>query len=141
MSTLPKSIEFISEEIDLPITDSQKHVDWLHEVAKRESKEITRMCYTFCTDPFLLEINKKHLQHDYYTDIITFPYGYDPIETDIFISVDRVNDNAKQMGISTEEELLRVMVHGLLHMCGYKDHSTEEKEVMRSKESFYIDLF
>ena len=140
MQDIANQIEFCSEGTDLPFDDIQRYIEWLLKVAKNELKSVSRICYTFCDDSHLLEINKKYLQHDYFTDIITFPYTYDPIESDIFISLDRVMDNALENNVTKEEELQRVMVHGLLHMCGYKDATNGEKDMMRNKESFYIKI-
>lgn len=111
---------------------------WLETVVQEESKSISSLSFTICSDEFLLQINKEHLNHDYYTDIITFPYSYEPIESDIFISIDRVADNAKEYGVSTQQELARVFVHGVLHMCGYDDHEEEDKKRMREKEDHYL---
>ena len=115
-----------------------KIASWLTSVAKEENKAIDSISYTFCSDNFLLDINRNHLDHDYYTDIITFPYAYDPIESDIYISLDRVVDNADEFGVSFAEELHRVIVHGLLHMCGYNDASPADKKLMREKEDYYL---
>ena len=111
---------------------------WLETVVQEESKSISSLSFTICSDEFLLQINKEHLNHDYYTDIITFPYSYEPIESDIFISIDRVADNAKEYGVSSQQELARVFVHGVLHMCGYDDHEEEDKKLMREKEDHYL---
>jgi len=112
---------------------------WLETVVQEETKTISNISFTICSDEFLLQINKEHLSHDYYTDIITFPYSYEPIESDIYISIDRVADNAKEYGVSTQRELARVFVHGVLHMCGYDDHAEEDKKLMREKEDYYLE--
>lgn len=94
----------------------------------------------FCSDSFLLDLNKKHLNHDYFTDIITFSYTIlDRISGDLFISVDRVKENALKEGVSFERELERVVYHGVLHLCGYNDKTPEEIKVMRSKENYYLN--
>jgi rRNA maturation RNase YbeY len=106
---------------------------------KMESKEIGDLCFIFCTDDFLLDINRKYLRHDYYTDVITFDYTVDnSVSGDIFISVERVEENAREFGVSFEHELSRVMYHGVLHLCGYKDKSEDEEQKMREKEDFYL---
>jgi rRNA maturation RNase YbeY len=112
--------------------------DWLEGVVNKESKILSNLSFTICSDEFLLQINKEHLNHDFYTDIITFPYSYEPIESDIYISIDRVEDNAKAFSVSTKQEFARVLVHGVLHMCGYDDHSEEDKKLMREKEDHYL---
>ena len=95
----------------------------------------------FCSDEHLLEMNRSYLEHDYYTDIITFDYVEENVVSgDLFISIDRVRDNAKTLGQSVREELHRVMVHGLLHLLGYHDKSKEEQVEMRSKEDYYLTL-
>ena len=94
----------------------------------------------FCSDSFLLDLNKKHLNHDYFTDIITFSYTtLDRISGDLFISVDRVKENAIKEGVSFERELERVVYHGVLHLCGYNDKTPEEIKEMRSKENYYLN--
>ena len=94
----------------------------------------------FCSDSFLLDLNKKHLNHDYFTDIITFSYTtLDRISGDLFISVDRVKENALKEGVSLERELERVVYHGVLHLCGYNDKTPEEIKEMRSKENYYLN--
>ena len=94
----------------------------------------------FCSDSFLLDLNKKHLNHDYFTDIITFSYTtLDRISGDLFISVDRVKENALKEGVSFERELERVVYHGVLHLCGYNDKTPEEIKEMRSKENYYLN--
>lgn len=134
-------IQFFAEEISLPNIDQDKYSEWLQSAAKEESKELENINYIFCSDEYLLKINQEHLKHDYYTDIITFPLNYDPIVSDIFISLDRVNENAKDHDINPTKELLRVMVHGLLHMMGYDDKDDQSKSIMRSKEDYYIEQF
>jgi len=132
-------IYFFSEEIELPQIDQAIYARWLNNIAEVENKSIDNVNYIFCSDPYLLEINKKHLQHDYFTDIITFPLGYDPIAADIFISVERVVENAKNLKLEFDHELQRVIVHGLLHMMGYDDKDESSQKLMRNKENYYIN--
>ena len=104
-----------------------------------KSGEIT---IVFCIDDYLLEINKTYLNHDFYTDIITFDYsGNDFVSGDLFISVDRVKDNAESFSVSFDNELKRVIYHGVLHLCGYKDKTENDEKEMREKENFYIKQF
>lgn len=105
-----------------------------------EGKEIEQVNYIFCSDAYLLKINKDYLAHDYYTDIITFPYSYQPIKSDIYISIDRVAENADTETVSFRHELHRVLVHGLLHMCGYDDQDSDATAIMRQKEDQYLAL-
>ncbi|MDR1593105.1 MAG: rRNA maturation RNase YbeY [Prevotellaceae bacterium] len=105
----------------------------------KENRNAGDLSFIFCTDNFLLDINKKHLDHDYYTDVITFDYSVENIVSgDIFISVERVTENAAEFGVSFYHELSRVMYHGVLHLCGYGDKSDDEKQTMREKEDFYL---
>lgn len=96
--------------------------------------DVEKVDYIFCSDNYLLEINKKYLQHDYYTDIITFPLSENPIEANVFISIDRVKENADLYKVTFEHELHRVMAHGILHLLGYNDSTHEEKQIMRQQE-------
>ena len=116
--------------------------NWLIQVAKIDGKTISNITYIFCSDEYLLDINQKYLGHDYYTDIITFPYKeITDIESDIYISLDRVKDNASEYNVAFQNELLRVIVHGLLHLMGYGDKTEEESILMRLKEDQCIELY
>jgi probable rRNA maturation factor len=107
---------------------------------KNEHKQPGDVSVIFCSDDYLLKINEQYLNHNYYTDIVTFDYVENSvISGDLFISVHRVEENASQLGITFEEELYRVVFHGLLHLCGYKDKTIAEKELMREKEDFYLE--
>lgn len=132
------SIEYFSNEITgLPIDSI---TETLPVLISKESRELGDITLIFCTDEELLAINKEHLDHDYYTDIITFNYNNDSIISgDLFISMDRIKDNATQLGVSMEEELHRVCYHGVLHLVGYNDKTDQEIEVMRAKENFYLN--
>ena len=110
---------------------------------KKEGKKLGDIHYIFCSDDYLLEINRQHLKHDYYTDIITFGLsdpGY-PINAEIYISVDRVRDNARQFNDTFKKELHRVIFHGALHLCGYKDKKPRDQELMRKMEDKYLRLY
>ena len=135
-------IQFCTEDITFSLQEKLKHKAWLNEVAKQEGKKILELSYVFCSDDYLLEINKEYLNHDTLTDIVTFDNSEDPkkIEGDIFISIDRVKENGEKLGTS-ETELERVMVHGLLHLLGYKDKKKEDKALMTEKEDFYIKQY
>ncbi|MHA8067480.1 rRNA maturation RNase YbeY [Aquirufa sp. ROCK2-A2] len=132
-------ITFSTEDISFSLPDKNKHKAWLKSVAKNEGKNIGELNYIFCSDAYLLEINKEYLNHDTLTDIVTFDNSEDGkiIEGDIFISCERVKENGEKLGTSTTE-LHRVMVHGLLHLLGYKDKKKEDKAQMTEKEDFYI---
>ena len=131
------SFKNIDEPFDLPLAYSY----WLKAVTKEENKTIEFISFIFTDDDSLLAINRDHLQHDYYTDVITFPYAYDPIQSDIYISIDRAKDNAEQLGVTWEVELRRIMVHGVLHMCGYDDKSPAQKSIMTQKEDYYLSMY
>jgi len=114
---------------------------WLDQVAKNEKKSIEGVNYIFCDDVYLLEKNIKYLKHNTLTDIISFDYSQgDALLGDVFISTERVMENAVTLGVERTEELHRVMVHGLLHYCGFKDKTLKEKELMRMKEDYYLSL-
>ena len=110
---------------------------------KREGKKLDEIHYIFCSDDYLLEINRQHLKHDYYTDIITFGLSEPgaPITAEIYISVDRVRDNAANFDATFTKELHRVIFHGALHLCGYKDKSKKDAELMRKMEEKYLSLY
>ena len=135
-------IRFCSEDITFSLKEKLKHKAWLNEVAKQEGKKILELSYVFCSDDYLLQINQEYLNHDTLTDIVTFDNSEDPkkIEGDIFISIDRVKENGERLG-TKETELERVMVHGLLHLLGYKDKKKEDKALMTDKEDFYIKQY
>lgn len=132
-------IQFFAEEIDLPKFEQERYINWLVAIAEEHKFEIEQINYIFCSDDYLLKINQDYLNHDYYTDIITFPLKENPIASDIFISIDRVKDNAKKMGKAVDLELQRVMVHGLLHLVGYNDKDEESQQKMRAVEDDSIE--
>ena len=107
---------------------------------KKEGVKLEHIDYIFCSDGYLLEINRQHLQHDYYTDIITFGLSApgQPVNAEIYISIDRVKDNARQFNTAIKEEVHRVIFHGALHLCGYKDKKTKDQELMRKMEDKYL---
>lgn len=114
---------------------------WFTQVCQLEKKKLGDVNVIFCSDEYLLEMNREHLDHDYYTDIITFDYSEgDVVSGDLFISVDRVSENAVGLSVSFLDELNRVCVHGLLHLCGYKDKSDADEVLMRSKEDEMLAL-
>lgn len=134
-------IEFYSETA-FKLAHPQKHTDWIIEAAAQKGYAVEALNYIFCDDDYLLDINKRFLQHDYLTDIITFPGDDGPgLKGDIFISVDRVLENAALYNVTFDEELRRVMIHGTLHLMGYTDGTKEEKEIMRSEEDAMLHLF
>lgn len=138
---MSKTIFFHTEEIDFQLKKKKKVRNWLTELAKTEDKIIEELNYIFCSDEYLLEVNKEHLDHDYFTDVITFDYCENKvISGDIFISIDRVKENAKSFSKSFKNELRRVMAHGLLHLMGYKDKNEADEAEMRKMEDFALEL-
>lgn len=120
----------------MPRLDQKMIEQWLDTVAKSHGKQIGRLTYIFCDDEYILETNRKFLQHDYYTDIITFDYSTRKrISGDMVISLDTVKSNAETIGADSEEELLRVIVHGVLHLCGINDKGEGEREIMERHEN------
>lgn len=133
-------IEFHSEG-EFILENQVKIKHWFEATAKAEEKHIGALNYIFCDDEYLIKINVEFLQHDTYTDIITFDYSVgDELISDIYISTERVAENAKEFGETFDGELNRVLIHGLLHLCGYKDKTEEETSLMRNKENYYLSL-
>ena len=129
-------------ETEFRLEDETRFADWVGRVIASEDRKSGVINYIFCSDAYLLELNKKHLAHDTLTDILTFDYSMGKkVSGDIFISVDRVADNASTYGATFENELLRVMAHGLLHIFGYKDKEEHDAVHMRGKEDEKIQLF
>jgi len=133
-------LTFHSEEINFELENASKVEAWLKKVIKSENWILASVSYIFCSDAYLYKMNVEHLQHDTYTDVITFQYNEEFVEGDIFISVERTNDNAKSFGVTSSQELHRVMVHGLLHLMGYKDKAPADKKLMTEKENEYLEL-
>ena len=126
---------FEVKNVKMPELDFAKLEIWLNEVAADHGKKIGNLNYLFCDDEEILRVNREFLQHDYFTDIITFDYSYkDKVSGDLFISVDTVKSNAEELHIPYKTELLRVIVHGLLHLCGINDKGPGEREIMESHE-------
>ena len=129
-------------ETDFRLIEAKNHKDWIEKCCKSEGYVVESLNYIFCDDDFLLKINQEYLNHDNYTDIITFDYTQGKLVSgDIYISVERVRENSKHFDVSFENELHRVMAHGLLHLMGYKDKGDEHIELMRQKEEEKIKLF
>ena len=130
-----------NSETTFNLQNEAKTTTWIEPVVVSEGFVIGEINYIFCDDLYLNHINKEFLKHDFFTDIISFDYSLGKqINGDIYISIDRVLDNAEQYNVTFENELRRVMIHGVLHYMGYKDKTTEEKKVMRLKENTSIDL-
>jgi len=127
---------------DYQLVNESYYTNWVLKVVASENKALGEISYVFCDDAYLLKMNQEYLNHDTFTDIITFDYtNGNTIAGDIFISIDRVKENAKQYDVDFEEELRRVMSHGILHLAGYEDKKDEEVKVMRAKEEEKMKLF
>ena len=138
-----KKVFFHYADRRLFFSDKKKLRNFIEEVFNKENKHLKSVDYIFCSDEYLLEINKTFLQHDYYTDIISFDLSIDTSITvgEIYISLDRVLDNSKQLEIAYKTEFLRVIIHGALHLCGYKDKSAKDSKLMRLMEDKYMYLY
>ena len=134
-------LEIVFEDVAVFSLEDSSILDWYTKVSLQEYKELGDVTLIFCSDDYLLDVNRQHLEHDYYTDIITFDYSDFPIVSgDLFISVDRVKENASDFNVSFEHELHRVIIHGFLHLCGYFDKTNEDEVLMRSKENQALSL-
>ena len=123
------------------LDDQDKITDWVHFVLDEEGNELGEVNYIFCDDEYLHDINVKALKHNTLTDIISFDYTIGILVSgDIYISYNRVRENADNLSVEFKDEIHRVMVHGILHYCGYKDKEAEDKRTMRSKEDYYLSL-
>jgi len=132
-------ISYFTEDIRFELKAKLFNNKWLKMVAESEIRRIGDISIIFCSDNYILDINMKYLQHDYFTDIITFDYCDGPkLSGDLFISIDSVRENSVLYGSDFQEELNRVMVHGLLHLIGYDDHKEEDQKIMRQKENYYL---
>jgi probable rRNA maturation factor len=133
------SFNYVTE---FQLDNENQLTDWLSKVIISENKKEGDINYIFCDDEYLLQINQQYLNHDTLTDIISFDYSVgNELHGDIFISTERVQENAQDFKVTFEEELKRVLVHGVLHYCGYKDKSEKDEQIMRSKENEKIDMF
>lgn len=135
------SVTFHSEQIAFRLSNEKELSSWLGDCCKLENQELTKLAFIFCSDEYLLQVNQDYLQHDYYTDVITFDYSESPfVSGDIFISIDRVSENAASFNTNFIDELHRVMIHGVLHLMGNTDSNAADKSAMTSKEDYYLSL-
>jgi rRNA maturation RNase YbeY len=135
------AVSFHIEDVDVDLPSEDALEAWLMRVAALEGVEMLELNYIFCSDEYLRKINVEYLDHDYYTDVITFPYAEKGIHGDVFISTERVSENAITNGVPFETELCRVLVHGLLHLAGYDDKSPDGEQQMRSLEDKYLKIY
>lgn len=125
----------LQENLDFSLSQQTHIKNWIKKILQKEGKKAGNISYFFCTDKYLLNINRQFLKHDFYTDIITFDYSEkEKAEGEIFISVERVKENAQLFKQPFQKELMRTIIHGVLHICGYKDKTTRAEKIMRAKE-------
>ena len=135
------SIQYFNEDVPLPKLKKRRTTNWIKNIIGAEEKICGDISFIFCSDEYLLEVNKKYLNHDYYTDIITFDYVSGRLMNgDIFISVDRLLENSKVFNTTFDNELSRILAHGVLHLLGYKDKNIKDKKMMTFKEDYYLKL-
>ena len=137
-----RDISFFNEDVNYTVKGKQKLRQWIASAIRAEGfSRVGELNFIFCSDAYLLEMNKTYLEHDTYTDIITFDSSEDEmvIAGDIFISVERIAENALKFGVPERDELHRVIIHGVLHLCGYLDKKKADKELMTAKENMYLD--
>jgi len=136
------SIHFNFEEVDEFSLQRRNIKNWIKSAAVNENKKVGEIQYIFCSDAYLLKINKKFLKHDYFTDIVTFDYDEKNILSgDVYISIDRIKENAEIFKVEFNNELLRVIIHGILHLIGYNDKSDSEQKIMTGKENYYLSTY
>ena len=129
------AVTYQTEGVKMPDIKKRETTEWIKTVAASYGKRLGEIAYIFCSDEKILEVNRQYLQHDYYTDIITFDYCEgDRLSGDLFISLDTIHTNAEQFGTSYEDELHRVIIHGILHLCGINDKGPGEREIMEGAE-------
>lgn len=134
-------ISYYFEDTDFVFRERNLNGRWLRMVAESEVRRLGNVSIIFCSDNYILDVNQRYLGHDYFTDIITFDYCEgDRLSGDLFISVDSVRENAIEYGTEFKDELNRVIVHGILHLIGYDDHTEDEVKTMREKENYYLDI-
>lgn len=130
------AISYYAEEVSFPAIKKRETSEWIRRVAEKHDKKCGDIAYIFCSDEKILAVNREYLQHDYYTDIITFDYTQgNRISGDIFISIDTVSSNAEEYHTSLDEEIHRIIIHGILHLCGINDKGEGEREIMTAHEN------
>lgn len=134
-------INYVSENVKIPTFPHRKMSEWIKQISSLHGKSTGDVSFIFCNDEKILEINQQYLHHDYYTDVITFDTSQkEVIHGDIFISIETVASNAKKFQVPYQQELYRVMIHGILHLCGFDDQTEEEQTIMRNQENHALSL-
>ena len=142
VSPSKSKVSFFFQDEKPRLPDRNKLRSYIQSIFKQERKKLDSINFIFCTDKALLEINRQYLKHDFYTDIITFDLSETgSVQAEIYISVDRIRENARQLGVSLKSELHRVIFHGVLHLCGYRDKSKAERQKMREKEELLLNQY
>lgn len=141
LDVTPEGVTLDSADVPFPAINTEDIIHWIHSIVQDHSKILGNIQYIFCSDIFLQKINWEHLQHEELTDIITFEYNDDPLEGEIYISTERVLDNSQILNLSYNDELLRVIAHGVLHLCGFSDKTPADIAEMRKQEDHYIQIF
>lgn len=144
LSASEPKVYFFNNGLKPPLRNRNQLKKFLINLFKKEEKKLDSINYIFCTDRFLLNVNRHYLNHNYYTDILTFNLSdndFDPIKAEVYISLQRVIENAKRLKTSVNSELHRVIFHGALHLCGYNDSGKKEKDILRSKEDLYLGQY
>ncbi len=138
-----QKVNFFYQDVSFAFASRQNLKLFIEKLFKKEKYQLQQVNIIFCSDEALLKINRDFLQHDYYTDIITFPLSEQgaPVNAELYISVDRIRDNAEQLGISFKRELHRVVFHGCLHLTGYNDKSSQQIKTIREREDYYLRLY
>lgn len=143
MKSKSESILFFKEDVQFRLNGQEALRKWIQKIVRREKKKCGDLNFIFCSDAYLLKMNKEYLDHNYFTDIITFDNSTDKaiLQGDIFISADRVRENAKTFSVTFDNELRRVMIHGVLHLCGYKDKTKKDQLAMKQAEDRSLALY
>ena len=144
LSASEPKVYFFNNGLNPPLRNRNRLKKFLINLFKNEDKKLASINYIFCTDRFLLNANRYYLNHNFYTDILTFNLSdnnRDPIKAEVYISLQRVRENAKRLQTSVNSELLRVIFHGALHLCGYNDSTKKEKDIMNRKEDLYLSQY
>jgi len=138
---MPSRISFFKSEVNFRFSNKAGITRWIESIIKKERKKPGTLNFIFCSDPFLLDINKQYLKHNYFTDIITFNFNEGKVVNgEVYISIDRVKENAQTLDVIFREELNRVIIHGILHLLGYSDKTDAQKKIMRKKEDTCLAL-
>lgn len=141
LPSLINQLDFCLVDVSYIIKRKKEIRLWVIRAAEKEKKSIASISFNLCSDEYLLKLNNDHLNHDYYTDIITFDFSKKGVlSADIYISIDRVKENAKTENKTITNELCRILIHGMLHLCGYKDKRPQDARKMREKEDYYLSL-